>query len=51
MIIKSFLLLKTVYINKLNQIGLIKQKLSNLNIIYFKLNNKIFCFVTHNTIE
>jgi uncharacterized membrane protein len=47
----SLLLPKTAYVNKLNQISLIKQELNNLNMIYFRLNNKIVCFITYNAVK
>jgi hypothetical protein len=47
----SFLLPKTVYVSRLNQIGLIRQELDNLNMIHFGLNNEIVCFVTRSAVE
>jgi hypothetical protein len=46
----SFLLPKTAYVSRLNQIGLMRQELDNPNIIYFRLNNKIVCFVTRSAV-
>jgi hypothetical protein len=48
----SLLLPKTTgYVNRLNQIGLIRQELHNLNMIRFSFNNEIVCLMTRSAIK
>jgi hypothetical protein len=46
----TLLLLKTAYVKRLNQVGLIRRELDYLDIVYFSCNNKVGRFVASSTV-